>query len=268
MKYLRHLTVLAISAAVMLGIAVPAASAIAPGYEQFAGCPTTSTVSLCLRSETNGGSIIIGNTNTPINKQIVFSGGIDGVTGKFVYNGSGGLNAPPLNVPGGLTGLTGLSEFVLNLITFGANQVQAQAILVGTPTLGLGDKIDLTLPVRIKLINPFLNSNCSLGSTSSPVNLAVTSGTTSPPPPTAPLTGVTAPFGSDPKLAGVLTSTGNVLVGNAFSVPTATGCDLLGFGLINSLVNARVGLPSAAGKNSATFSNTTMKLASHSTVYP
>ncbi len=55
----------------------------------------------------------------------------------------------------------------------------------------------------------------------------------------------------DPTLPGVERSTGIVFVDNAFSVPAASGCDLIGFGLINGLVNLQSGLPSAAGKNEA-----------------
>ena len=43
--------------------------------------------------------------------------------------------------------------------------------------------------------------------------------------------------------------TGATLVDNAFSVPAATGCGVLG--TLNSVVNQRQGLPAAAGTNTA-----------------
>jgi len=47
---------------------------------------------------------------------------------------------------------------------------------------------------------------------------------------------------------------GNVNVDNAFSVPGATGCGI-GLGLVNALVNAKLGLPSAAGNNTMIMQN-------------
>ncbi|HEY6780381.1 MAG TPA: hypothetical protein VI111_05460, partial [Thermoleophilaceae bacterium] len=57
-------------------------------------------------------------------------------------------------------------------------------------------------------------------------------------------------------------------VDNAFSVPGASSsCDLIGFGLISGLINARVGLPSAAGRNEAVFDRTTIQLTNKTNVY-
>ena len=269
MHYVKRAMTLVIAMA-GLCVAAPSASAIAPGFEDFAGCPNTpATVQLCLRSEVNSGSIQIGSTNTPINKKIVLSGGLNFANGVISYNSQGGLQAPPLNVPGGLTGLTGLSEFIINLITFGANKVEAQAILVGTPISDLSDPDNTTLilPLRLKLINPFLTSTCSIGSAANPVTLHVTTGTTNPPLPNTPISGHVEPLVPGTP-DGSLISTPNTLVDNAFSAPGASGCDLIGFGLLNGLVNARVGLPSAAGRNTAIMANTAVRAASRGVVYP
>jgi hypothetical protein len=266
LSYLKQIAVAAIST-VMLGlVASPAMAQTKPGFEQFEGCLNVPEVVSCMRSETSGGHIQIGKTDTPINKTIVLSGGL--ADGNVLFNSKGGLIAPPLNVPGGLTGLTGWSEFFVNLFTFGANKVEAQAILVGTPSLTLTgdpDTVQVNLPIRVKLINPFLVSTCSIGSAGSPINLKLTTGTTAPPLPNKPISGVLNPFGFAPP--GILQTTGNTLVDNSFSAPAASGCDLLGFGLINGVVNSRVGLPSAAGKNTAAFSSTTLKLVGKESVY-
>lgn len=270
MRFFKRAAALAVAIAALCVAAPSAFAAPAPGFSQFAGCPNTpATVQLCLRSETNSGHIQIGNTDTPINQQIVLSGGVNLATGVLTYTSQGGLMAPPLNVPGGLTGLTGLSEFVVNLITFGANRVYAQAILVGTPITDLSDPDNtrLILPVRLKLINPFLTSTCSIGSAASPITFRLTTGTTSPPPPNTPITGRVTPFAPGVP-DGLLISSPNTFVDNAFSAPAASGCDLIGFGILNGLVNARVGLPSAAGRNTAVLSNTTLKAAFLDTVYP
>jgi hypothetical protein len=270
---MQHAKRLALSGLVLcaLGALAPPTSAqTAPGYEQFAGCPDQPDVFACVRSETNSGFIQIGNTNTPINRQIVLSGGLRLGTGEFVYSSQGGLHAPPLRVPGGLTGLTGLPEFLINLLTLGAHEVHAQAVLVGNPELSIsGDQINLILPTRLRLLNPFLRSSCSIGSASNPVTFHLTTGTTAPPPPNQPINGVLIPPQPDPSdPENLVISSGNVLVDNAFAAPAASGCDLIGFGLINGLVNSRVGLPSAAGRNTAKMENTTVKLGNPAVIYP
>lgn len=272
-QVLKHVKLLVVFALAVSAIATAAPAAFgqtAKGYEQWAGCPNLTTVFFCIRTETNSGHIQIGGTDTPIDKQIVLSGGFDAATGKLAFTSQGGLVAPPLRVPGGLTGLTGLSEFLIDLITFGAHEVYAQAILVGDPTssvVGLIDKLDVTLPVRVKLINPFLKSTCSIGSASTPLTFNLTTGTTAPPLPNKPISGVINPLAPIPGLQA-LQSSNDTLVDNAFAAPVASGCDLIGFGLINALVNARVGLPSAAGKNTAIFGSSTVKLAPRGVVYP
>jgi hypothetical protein len=188
MTFLKRAGLLAIVAA-LIAIAAPTAQAqTAPGFGEFAGCPDRADIQLCFRSEVNGGNIQIGNTNTPINRQIVLSGGLE-PDFDLAYTSQGGLNAPPLNVPGGLSGITGLPEFLINILTLGAHQVHAQATLVGTPRVLFPDleTLGLQLPLRIRLINPFLRPGCSIGSASSPVLLNLTTGTTNPPPPKTPI---------------------------------------------------------------------------------
>lgn len=265
---MKLLTRAVFAALVLVLVGVGATSAQAqtkPGFEAFEGCLNDPAVVSCTRADTTSGHIQIGSTDTPINKTIVLSGGASG--GKLLFNSKGGLIAPPLNVPGGLSGLTGWSEFFVNLFTFGANKVEAQAILVGTPELAIdGTAVNVTLPIRVKLINPFLVSTCSIGSAGTPITLKLTSGTTAPPSPNTPISGVFNPF-APVVPPGYLQSTGNTLVDNSFSAPAASGCDLIGFGLINAIVNARVGLPSPAGKNTAVFSGTSLKFAAKSSVY-
>jgi hypothetical protein len=261
-----HAGFVAILAALMVAVVgAPAAGAApAPGFELFAGCPDLPEVGICLRSDTTAGNLKIGSTNTPINKTLTLSGGAV-ESGNILANAQGGLMGAPLEVPGGLTGLTGLSEFLINLITFGANRVFAQAEIAGQPNFGADG---IKLPIRVKLINPFLKSTCGIGSPASPIVLNLTDETTSPPPPTPPISGTGGTAGSDPNNPAILLIEDAEIVDNAFAVPAASGCDLIGFGLINGLVNARVGLPSAAGKNEARLASTDIRIALKTDVYP
>jgi hypothetical protein len=253
-------------------VAAPTASAIDPKYTKFAGCPDVSSVFFCIRSDTTGGHIKVGNTDTPISKTVTLSGGLatsaaGPPVNDILFNSQGGILSDPLEVPGGLTGLTGLSEFILNLITFGANKVYAKAVPVGTMQLNAATFVQ-KLPIKVVLTNPFLKSGCAIGSPSEPITLNLTFGTTAPPAPAKPITGrfpTGMPDPGDPNVAGGLDGK---LVDNAFSAPKANGCDLIGLGLINALVNLRVGLPSAAGNNEAVFDHTDLRLIDRSLVYP
>jgi hypothetical protein len=249
----------------------PSASAIDPRYVRFAGCPNLPNIQTCLRSDTPSGSFRLGNQSVPITEITTLSGGIPPfVVGDnpMFYNAFGGLTGNALEVPGGLVGLTGISEVIINLITFGANRVFARAELVGEPRINLAT-LDLKLPIRVNLINPFLRSGCGIGSAGSPINLNLTVGTTAPPPPARPISGHgPTRAGPDPRDPNILLIEDVKHVDNSFSVPGASGCDLLGFGLISGLINSRVGLPSAAGRNEAILDRTTIRGIAKTAVYP
>jgi hypothetical protein len=255
-----------IACAIAAVMAPSAMAAPAPGYSQYAGCPNLPDIDYCIQSKTRGGHLKIGNTDTPINQTLTLTGGLR-QNARVAYNSQGGLTGNPLEVPGGLTGLTGLSEFIVNLITFGANRVYAQAQLVAEPTV---DGESLVLPLRVNLLNPFLRSGCGIGSASNPITLNTTIGTTAPPPPAVPITG----RANQPTLDladpnhNTLLIPDDKFVDNAFSAPGASGCDLIGFGLLNGLVNARSGLPSAAGRNEAILDHTDIRLVPRPVVYP
>jgi len=107
------------------------------------------------------------------------------------------------------------------------------------------------LPIKVRLVNLLLGMDCHIGTNSNPVNLNLITGTTEPPPPNTPISGRVGTPSFDGR---TLTITGNVNVENSFAVPGATECGL-GLGLINSLVNLRLRLPSAAGNNSMSIVN-------------
>jgi len=152
---------------------------------------------------------------------------------------------PGQPVPGGLNGNPD--------DTSPGNSVTAKTELVGpvqlsTENLLFQEGTGLQLPVKVHLINPTLGESCYIGSDSDPIVLNLTTGMTSPPPPN---TSVNGAFGDLEFVDEFTQITIGVLglVDNAFSAPGANGCG--SDGNLDAAVNAIVGLPSAAGHNTA-----------------
>lgn len=286
MRTLPRWLVAAGTAVAMCGIgAAPALAATKtkpptqPPWSTFSDCPTSvANLTDCVYAATTSGSFTIGNTTVTIGSTpIVFQGGlITGATDTFVPAADGNtLTRVPLNVPGGLLGLTppalfpqplqGIIEAAINA----ANGVTATAELVGTPTFSFENFLTrrgptVTLPVQIQLNNPFLGSACYIGSASDPVTLNLTSGKTKPPTGVTPLKGKVGKIGSFDG-GNVVATNGDSLVDNTFAVPGATGCGGLLSALVDPIVNLKTGIPSAAGTNSAIM-NGTSALASAASV--
>lgn len=251
MKQLKRLALMAVAATAFAASATSALAATAPGYGEFDGCAGKNVdpaVTACWVSIVNGGHMKLGTKNTPIVNPMNLSGGLKPnptTGGDFVQPT---LTGNPQPVPGGLVGITGL-DWLINLYPGNLLKLNARAQLAGTPSNPIQDP--LMLPLKVKLENPLLLGNCYIGSNSNPIRLNLTRNTTNPPPPNTPISG-TSPHGEgDPNLPGVVRLNDGVLVDNAFAVPAAQGCGLLGFGLINALVNLQAGLPSPAGRNEA-----------------
>lgn len=237
-------------------------------YHNFGDCPLGNpAVISCIYSTTTSGEVKIGSTAVPITNPIVLQGGLteneETFETTFVNAADGNtLSKSPQTVPGGLLGiiapefLPGFLQTIFNeFINHGPTGVTATTELVGPVTYNFGAlqghrPNGVILPVRIHLENSFLGSGCYVGSSSSPVNLALTTGTTSPPPPNTPITGtlgtVTLHNGG-----ALVTAVGDKLVGNAFSVPAAEGCGGIFSLLVDPVIDLKLGLPSAAGKNTA-----------------
>ena len=113
----------------------------------------------------------------------------------------------------------------------------------------------LRLPIRVHLKNPFLGNSCYIGSASSPIDLELTTGTTSPPKPNEPIKGNRGNFTEEEE---VLVVNNNTLVDNSFSVPVAEGCGEFLFvtGFLDSIVDAKLGLPLTSGHNTAVLTGT------------
>jgi hypothetical protein len=233
------------------GVAVSllgASGATAGDFDRFANCPLSNpAVVTCVHAEVNTGAFILGSKNVPINQTIELRGGLL-ADGSFVgtNNGALTLTEPELNVPGGILGIPGAEGAVLG--------VKSIAKLRGTPKLSIANfstqtGVALELPIRVQLKNWALSNDCSIGSTSNPVVLKLTSGTTAPPGPNTPITGALGSFESEGG-GQILKFAGFRLVDNSFAAPQAQWCDVFGTnGLVTLAVNGSVGLPAAAGKN-------------------
>lgn len=264
-----------VAAAVSIGALALSSSAMAAAptgdFAPFKYCPYQNTaVQSCLKSTITSGSFTLGNATVPITAStpVVLQGGFafnsDGTTNWYnAANGGQTLAATPIKVPGGLIGLvntggwSGILIDLFNAAVSSVNDVYATAELAGSVKFDFlnylfGSGTAIELPIKVHLTNPFLGSNCYIGSNSNPVRLKLTLGTTAPPPPNTPITG--DPGATSTNADGsYLRQTGQRLVDNAFPVPAASNCGylLLDKLIITAGVNLKEGLPAAAGKNTA-----------------
>jgi hypothetical protein len=269
-------TMIAVLAACLGALSFSSAASAAPHsptgeYVPFADCPlNNAAVVTCITSLSNGGSFTIGSKTVPLKNPVLLQGGLalGSEPGTTVFVGAedgNTLSKTPQPVPGGLLGITAPTWWPLFLqelfneevINKGLTGVNATVELAGPASnvkvnpfaiLG-GVGTGLSLPVKIKLSNSFLGSNCYLGSNSNPIVINFTSGTTSPPPPNTPITG--SPGTLTVGTGGVGTLSGGRLVNNSYSAPGATGCGGLFSIFVDPLVNSILGTPSAAGRNTA-----------------
>jgi hypothetical protein len=255
-----------------LGAAATASAAEPAGdFAVFNQCPlSTPGLTQCLYAQTTGGEYVIGHTAIPITKTVTLQGGVSvneetGVD-TFVAAANGQtLSRTPEPVPGGLFGTVAPSR-VPRSVRRVLDGYAARGLLGLTATLELArpasaialNELSLitqegtaqSVPVRIKLDNPFLGRKCFIGSSANPIVLNLTTGTTTPPAPNQPISGK---FGElEIKGEGsILVIINNTLVDNSFSAPRASGCGgFLSF-IIDRLIDSKIDLPSPAGSNTA-----------------
>jgi hypothetical protein len=278
--HLRHLTglrkaVLVSLAASMLALAVAAPAMATPKGEfaVFAQCPLKNpAVSLCFYATSDGGEFNIGTKKVPINKTITLQGGsiVNEETGAETFVGATNgetLSKTPLSVPGGLFGIkaptwwpTFLQEWFNKQINEGLTGVTATAELVGNPGISrtnllFEEGIALSLPTRIKLSNVILGNECYIGSKSSPVTFQFTTGTTNPPKPNLPIKGAAGELEFNSSFT-LVTIKNNKLVDNSFAAPGVEGCGGIFSFFVDGLVNEILGVPAAAGHNTAILEGT------------
>jgi hypothetical protein len=245
-------------------------------YTKFAQCPwTTEGVFKCVHSVNEGGTVVLGSKKVPIVNDVTLQGGyskpVEGFSKFFAAKNGITLSKAAQPVPGGLAGLVNcneISNFLLRLSCeaifenglTGVNSTlelarPASEIKISETNLTRAEGLALKLPVKVHLENPFLGSNCYVGSESNPVYWELTAATTAPPPPNEPISGKS---GEVEFIDGgrIIKLSGNELVDNAWSAPGVSGCGGIFSFLINPIVNSSSGLPAAAGKNTAILQNT------------
>lgn len=275
----RGLLACVFAAAVTVGLVPPAAAApaepptLAGAWAPFNRCPVddpamlaadgVDVAALCLASSATSGSMTIGETTVPTGRTDLQLGLLgDGASYSAVASEAAGIVADPVPVPGGLlrlmcpSDIPVLSRICERLADSRLNAVTATVLPAGAPSgfdlaagLGTGRPI-VTLPVKIRLQNPFLGQNCYLGSEEEPIVLRPANLTA----PRATLVrfdpdGTVSPSGpmSSLELSGA--DQGD----DMFAVPRANGCGA--FGALDWAVNLQLGLPSPAGANSIVLDN-------------
>lgn len=260
---------------VALAAVVFASSALASSHNpkgefaQFGECPLNRPpITDCVVSVSNGGEFTVGTKTVPLVNPVTLQGGFEGASPEVKFYGAENgdtLSKTPQPVPGGLLGLLNCKQQTNPVIKAlcevalenGLTGVNAIVELTG-PSKGLTN-IDLNtenllfeegttlgLPVKIKLENPTLGSNCYIGSDKSPVQLKFTTGTSGS------LKGSSGELSFNEAFT-LITVSGAKLVDGTFAAPAASGCGGILSILVNPVVNAVLGLPSASGKNEATL---------------
>jgi hypothetical protein len=270
MRFLKRITaagtVTALAALVFASVA-PASSHHPTGeFAQFGECPLNrETITDCVFSVTNGGSVTIGKKTVPLKNPVTLQGGFEGAGSEVKFYGAENgdtLSKTPQPVPGGLLGITAptwwpkfIQDWFNNLINEGFTGVNAIVELTG-PTKGLTNiKLStenlinqegtaLGLPVKVKLENAILGSNCYIGSNTKPVQIDFTTGTSGA------LTGSVGTITFNEEFT-LITISGGKLVNGTFAAPGASGCGGIFSLFVDPLVNSILGTPSPSGKNSA-----------------
>jgi hypothetical protein len=238
-------------------------------YAGFNECPlNTVTITDCILSVSSGGSFKVGTKTVPLVNPVTLQGGAEGSGEETKFYGAENgdtLSKTPQPVPGGLLGITAptwwpkfIQDWFNGLINEGFTGVTATVELAG-PTKGFlpGVKINtenlllqsgtaLGLPVKIKLSNAILGSNCYIGSNSKPVPLNFTTGKSGS------LEGSVGEISFNEAFT-IVTIAGGRLVDGTYAAPGASGCGGIFSFLVDPLVNSILGLPSASGKNTATL---------------
>lgn len=276
----RRMWAIAVAAIAPLAILSSASPALAvehhpkPPFAQFADCPLVVTgLNDCVYALTKSGEFKVGKKTVPIVNTITLQGGFIGTEGNLEFFGAENgetLSKTPQPVPGGLLGVVApsflpgfLQEIFNEFINKGVTGVTAttelaapaSSIALNTENVIEEHGVALSLPVKVKLSNPFLGEKCYIGSNAHPVVIEFTTGATSPPPPNTSIHGKAGEFEEEDEFL-LIRLKNNTLVNNSFAAPGVEGCGgILSF-LIDPAVNAEIGLPAAAGENTAILNGT------------
>lgn len=270
---LRRITRFAVLTAVGLSSALSSVAwaGVTGRPSEFSLCPTSfvspAGTLFCSHSETTGGELTIGNSTVTIsnNPDTVDFGaysntglGIFGVQVIVTPNNGLVFGDPAQFVPGGLLGLTGmlapLSQPLdpINEVTSSielAGPITPNTVVDPTATSaffcatgplfsclnGPSPNSVVTVPVKVHLHNSVLGPNCYIGSNDDPIVLNLQESPNS------------APVSNG--VGNALVVTGVEVADDTFAVPGANGCGA--FGILDPILDLKVGLPSPSGRNSA-----------------
>jgi hypothetical protein len=283
---------IAVSLTAMIGalsVASPAFATPKGEYAPFADCPVT-TAAACIFAKTESGEFIVGKKTVPIVNAQTLQGGLNvNEAGEFSFvaaKDGNTLSKTAQKVPGGLSGLVnctaikgsglleklerGTCEAIFENGLTGVNATTELAAPASTIQLnpfallgGVGTA--LQLPVKVHLENPLLGSSCFVGSNAAPIILPLTTGTTSPPLPNKPITGNPGEL-SFTEEGLILNVSKNSLVNNSFAAPATNGCGGIFEFLIGPIINSSLGVPAAAGHNTAILNGTLKQTASEQVI--
>lgn len=252
-------------ALVLTSSSAPAASAASGradgGLGPFADCPLARpSIEGCVRAVVKGGSLTLAGRSIPLTAPIVLQGGFEAAsTGIAFFGASDGetLSAAPQPVPGGLLGAP-----LLDRLPAGSRSVLAEA-LAATATIELAGSASgrteielntsnlliesgpaIVLPVVVRLDNPLLGSECTIGSSSEPIEISLTTESSGS------LQGSAGDFSSD-ESSGATTLKNAKLVAADFPVGLADGCGGSFSTFVDPFVDLALGLPAAPGQSSA-----------------
>lgn len=234
-------------------------------FAQFKECPLNrATITDCIYSVSNGGGFTIGKKTVPLVNPVTLQGGFEGAGSEVKFFGAENgdtLSKTPQPVPGGLLGITAptwwpkfIQEWFNNQINEGFTGVTATvelaapatSIKLSTENLLIEEGTALGLPVKIKLSNGILGSNCYLGSNSKPVQIDFTTGTSGK------LKGSAGELSFNSEFT-LITIAGGKLVNNTYAAPGVSGCGGIFSFLVDPLVDSILGTPSPSGTNTATL---------------
>ncbi|MFH9617951.1 hypothetical protein [Streptomyces pratensis] len=251
------------------GAATAAATQLNGSWAPFDRCPVDAPamlaadgdtdVPLCVTSTSPNGSIKLGNTEATTGSTNLQFGVIQHPaegTYTVVPPAAGSLITGKTTIPGGLLGIMCPSNVpvvsaVCGQITNATlNKVTATVESAGTPTdfslvAGISSGPIVKLPVKIRLENPLLGSNCYIGSSSNPVLLRP--GNISAPSFAASRFDADGTPDQDEGSLIQIALSGAAQGDSQFSVPKAAGCGL--GGLLSWAIDLKVGLPAAAGSS-------------------
>jgi hypothetical protein len=223
----------------MLGAPASSSAALSGQFAVFAQCPIGAEgLSGCLYGSVEGGYLTLGRTVVPIAKALVLQGGFlreteAGEKQLVAARDGETLTKARQTLPGGLFGSP----------LYAVAELAAPASSVWLRGGVFGEGLALRLPIKIRLVNPLLGAECSIGSNSHPIELNVTTGAAND--------GLTGNPGTTTSIGQgeILLLSGVSMVSSGFAVPKAGGC---GSTVVDEALDAKLGLPST-GNTSVVF---------------